>query len=474
MTARILVVDDIPANVRLLEAKLMAEYFEVLTASDGPAALEVANTQAPDLILLDVMMPGMDGFEVAERLKADPKTRHIPIVMVTALTDTADRVRGLEAGADDFLSKPVNDIALFARVRSLARLKVMMDELRVRHATTGEMDITGEVPQDAEDDAANGQILMVESEDLLAGKLTEFLTAAGHRIRRATGGAEALELGRTPGLDLIMVSLSLAGDDGLRLCSQFRSQEETRHIPILLILDETDLVQLAKGLDLGVTDYLVRPIDQNELLARTRTQVRRRRYHDRLHQMLDNSVSLAYTDALTGIYNRRYMDAHLDRKITEIASTQKPVSVMMFDIDHFKQVNDTYGHASGDEVLKAMAQRVSGGIRDFDMLARYGGEEFVVIMPSTPADLSLMVAERLCRKIAAEPFEASGSEAPLSITASIGVATTTDPTETAAALLARADTALYQAKDGGRNQVRSADAPEALSAPTAMAAAGAA
>ena len=95
MTARILVVDDIPANVRLLEAKLMAEYFEVLTASDGPSALEVDNAQAPDLILLDVMMPGMDGFEVAERLRANPKTRHIPIVMITALTDTADRVRGL-------------------------------------------------------------------------------------------------------------------------------------------------------------------------------------------------------------------------------------------------------------------------------------------------------------------------------------------------------------------------------------------
>ncbi len=475
MTARILVVDDIPVNVRLLEAKLMAEYFEVLTASDGPSALEVAHAQAPDLILLDVMMPGMDGFEVAERLRQDPKTQHIPIVMITALTDTADRVRGLEAGADDFLSKPVNDIALFARVRSLARLKVMMDELRVRNATTGELDIVGQVPQDAEEDAANGQILMVESEDLLAGKLTEFLTGAGHRIRRATNGTEALELGREPGLDLIMVSLRLAGEDGLRLCSQFRSQDQTRHVPILLILEENELVQLAKGLELGVTDYLIRPIDQNELLARTRTQIRRRRYHDKLHQMLDNNLSLAYTDALTGVYNRRYMDAHLDRKIMEIANTQKPVSVMMLDIDHFKPVNDTYGHASGDEVLKAVAQRVSHGIRDFDLLARYGGEEFVVIMPSTPADDSVMVAERLRRMIEAEPYEITGNETPVAITASIGVATATDPTETAEALLGRADAALYQAKDGGRNQVRSAGAPEAAApdAPAAVAAGGA-
>ena len=277
MTARILVVDDIPANVRLLEAKLTAEYFEVLTANDGFSALEAARAQAPDLILLDVMMPGMDGFEVAKRLKTDIKTRHIPIVMITALTDTADRVRGLEAGADDFLSKPVNDIALFARVRSLTRLKVMMDELRVRHATTGQLDITDKAPVGTEDDGRNGRILLVESEELLAEKLTEFLSTAGHDISRATGAAEALERSREQGMDLIIVSLHLAGEDGLRLCSQYRSQDETRHVPILLTLEEGDLEQLAKGLDLGVTDYLIRPIDQNELLARTRTQIRRRR-----------------------------------------------------------------------------------------------------------------------------------------------------------------------------------------------------
>ena len=464
MTARILVVDDIPANVRLLEAKLKAEYFEVLTASDGPAALEATQAQAPDLILLDVMMPGMDGFEVARRLKADPKTRHIPIVMITALTDTSDRVRGLEAGADDFLSKPVNDVALFARVRSLARLKVMIDELRVRHATTGQLEIADEGPLVAEDDAANGQILLVETVDLLAEKLAARLSAAGHEVQRATSSAEALERSREQGLDLLMVSLHLAGEDGLRLCSRFRSQDQTRHVPILLILDEDELEQLAKGLELGVTDYLIRPIDHNELLARTRTQIRRRRYHDKLREMLDKSVSLAYTDALTGVYNRRYMNAHLDRKIMEISDTQKPLSVVIFDIDHFKQVNDNYGHAAGDEVLKTLAERVGSSIRDFDLLARYGGEEFVVIMPSTPADVAAMVAERLRQRLETQAFGVSGHDHPLPITASLGVATTTDPMETADNLLARADAALYVAKRGGRNRVCSADAPEGTGA----------
>lgn len=459
MSARILVVDDIPANVKLLEAKLTAEYFEVLTASDGPTALEIAATQAPDLILLDVMMPDMDGFEVAQRLKADPRTCHIPVVMVTALSDTSDRVRGLEAGADDFLSKPVNDIALFARVRSLTRLKVMMDELRVRHAATNQVEISAdEMLCDA---AATdpGRILLVESHEIISARLAEYLTEAGHEVDCVASGPDALEHGRAQSFDLIIVSLHLAGEDALRLCSQFRSHDETRHVPILLVLEADELEELAKGLDLGVTDYLIRPIDRNELLARTRTQVRRRRYHDQLRDMLDKSVSMAYTDSLTGVYNRRYMNAHLDRKIMEIGNTAKPVSVMLFDLDHFKVVNDTYGHAAGDEILKGVARRVDASIRDFDLLARYGGEEFVVIMPNTPADVAVTVADRLRGRLEAERFPIPGNEEPIAVTTSIGVATTIDPTETAESILVRADTALYAAKKAGRNQVCSDDVP---------------
>src|SRR5687768_10867440 len=135
MSARVLVVDDLLPNVKLLEARLTAEYFNVTTAFSGPEALEAATSNPPDIVLLDVMMPGMDGFEVCRRLKADPRTRHVPVVMVTALSDVEDRIRGLEAGADDFLTKPVNDVALYARIRSLVRLKMLSDEWRLRQST---------------------------------------------------------------------------------------------------------------------------------------------------------------------------------------------------------------------------------------------------------------------------------------------------------------------------------------------------
>ena len=457
MTARILVVDDTPANLRLLEAKLTAEYFEVVTATDGPSALDLAASNAPDLILLDIMMPGLDGFEVAKRLKTDPATQHIPIVMVTALTDSADRVRGLEAGADDFISKPVNDVQLFARVRSLTRLKVMMDELRIRHMATGRFQMAGKDPYGDEDEAVVGKILLVDSADQTAEVMCGYLQEAGHEVKLAVNSAEALEHGRSSAFDLVIVALRLQGEDGLRLCSQLRSHEETRHVPILMILDEVDLKQLAKGLDIGVTDYLVRPFDRNELRARTRTQIRRRRYHDRLRNMLESSVSLAYTDTLTGVYNRRYMDDHLARKIAEIAGTAKPVSVMIFDLDYFKKINDTFGHACGDRILKGVAERVSTSIRDIDLVARYGGEEFVIIMPSTPAEVAFTVAERLRVRLVEEPFAVPGHTDGLPVTASIGVATTTDPADTVEGLLSRADAALYAAKEAGRDRVCAAE-----------------
>src|SRR5678815_2278275 len=142
MTARVLVVDDVELNVKLLEAKLASEYFEVVTAYNGHSALELAEAEPPDIVLLDVMMPRMDGFEVCRRLKANERTTDIPVVMVTALSDVSDRLRGLESGADDFLTKPVNDVALFARVRSLVRLKTMVDELRLRQATGESMGLS--------------------------------------------------------------------------------------------------------------------------------------------------------------------------------------------------------------------------------------------------------------------------------------------------------------------------------------------
>ena len=162
MTARVLVVDDVPANVRLLEARLSAEYFDVVTAMSGKEALAICERAECDLVLLDVMMPDMDGFEVCRRLKSNPATHHIPVVMVTALDQPSDRVRGLEAGADDFLTKPIPELVLIARVRSLARLKMVTDELRMRVLTSREIGIEAPEREAVADTGRDGRVLIVD------------------------------------------------------------------------------------------------------------------------------------------------------------------------------------------------------------------------------------------------------------------------------------------------------------------------
>src|SRR5438874_8374696 len=234
MTARVLVVDDILANVKLLEAKLTAEYFDVLTACSGIEALAEIQEHDPDIVLLDVMMPGMDGFEVCRRIKQDPKSAHLPVIMVTALDQTADKVAGLESGADDFLTKPVDDAALFARVRSLVRLKMMSDELRMREASGGSMGLADPAPTLSEN-SPTGRILVIEDRPDAASAFASAL-GTGNELVHVDRFEEALTRARTGDFDLIIVSLGLRGFDALRLCSQLRSLQEVRNVPILVLV----------------------------------------------------------------------------------------------------------------------------------------------------------------------------------------------------------------------------------------------
>ncbi|AWK87287.1 PleD family two-component system response regulator [Azospirillum thermophilum] len=453
MSARVLVVDDVLPNVKLLAAKLTREYFNVITAFNGPEALDLINREAPDIVLLDVMMPGMDGFEVCERIRSNPATMHIPVIMVTALSDVADRVRGLEAGADDFLTKPVNDIALFARVRSLVRLKMMMDEWRLRESTSGQFGVIERSGSLLNESYERARVLILEDSALDLEKVAETLERDHHEVLSSDSCAKALEQALNTELDLVVISLTLMNEDGLRLCSQLRSHERTRQVPILLMVDEGDLNHVAKGLDLGANDYVIKPIDRNEMLARARTQIRRKRYQERLRSNYEHSLSMALTDSLTGVFNRRYVNAHLPRLLERAIDSHKPVSVLMFDIDHFKVVNDSYGHSVGDEVLREVSARASRNLRTFDLVARLGGEEFVVILPDTDGEAALIVAERLRHRIAETPFAVSAEVGQINVTVSIGISVGGRLGDTAEGLIRRADDALYEAKRLGRNCV---------------------
>jgi two-component system cell cycle response regulator len=454
MTARVLVVDDLVANLRLLEARLVAEYFEVLTATNGAAALEICARGQCDIVLLDVLMPGMDGFEVCRRLKQNPRTAHIPVIMITALDQPADRVAGLEAGADDFLTKPVNDIALITRVKSLVRLKMLTDELMMRASTSSDFGLD-EAFDPMALDGEGGKVLLVEDDHGTAQRMTEVLGPT-HRVDCETEPQEALFRAAENDYDLAIVSLNLRQIDGLRLCSHLRSLDRTRLLPILVVADPEDNVRLLRGLDLGVNDYLVRPIDRNEMLARVRTQVRRKRFSDRLRDNVQMTIEMAVTDGLTGLHNRRYFERQLSILVNQAVAREKPMSVLVLDIDHFKQINDSYGHAVGDDVLREFSRRIRKAIRGIDVASRMGGEEFVIVMPDTDAALSFLVGERLRQKIAAEPFRIPESEEAIEVTVSIGISSLLSTDDTPEALMKRADDALYTAKRAGRNRVSAA------------------
>ena len=451
MTARVLIVDDIPTNVRLLEARLTAEYYDVVTANSGPQALEICQTTDVDIVLLDVMMPDMDGFEVCKRLKANPRTHHVPVLMITALDQPSDRVRGLEVGADDFLTKPVDDMQLMARVKSLVRLKSLTDELRARALTGQQIAIEDALRAMDQITTSAGSILVIDTDARHAERIKGYLTPE-HKVDVLTQPADAVFQVTGAQYELVLIAMALDDFDPLRVCSQIRTLEHTRTLPIILMSDDVDKPRVVRALDLGVNDFISRPIERNELAARVRTQIRRHRYAQELRQSVNNTMALAVTDDMTGLYNRRYFDRHLGVMLGKAQAQDRDMAVMILDIDHFKSVNDTHGHDIGDAVLKEFSLRLKRNIRGVDLACRFGGEEFVVLMPDTDFRQAEAVAERVREAVAERGFEV-GTTRPLAVTVSVGVTLHESLADTPETLIKRADVALYRAKREGRNRV---------------------
>jgi two-component system, cell cycle response regulator len=452
MTARVLVVDDIEANRRLLKAKLEAQYFIVMLAESGQQALDIVKAEMPEIILLDVMMPGMDGYEVCRRLKADPQTSFIPVVMVTALNDAEDRIKGLNAGAEDFLTKPVDDFSLMSRMGALMRYNAVASELRQRQAIGLK---SGGVDEFIKEDLGQpARVLIVDRQPRTAQRMSQMLRDDGHTAITMLESENLGELANS-GVDVLIISLLDRKFDGLKLCAHFKMNEATRALPIIVVCEPDDRARAGKGLDIGASDVIFAPVDRQELLARVRTQARRLRYIEMLRKRVDRGLELSVVDQLTGLYNRRFMMTQMHQLVQRSVMGGKALSVMSADIDHFKSVNDTYGHDAGDEVLQELANRLRENVRPLDVVCRPGGEEFVVVMPETPGDLACAAAERIRRAIAHAPFSITTGGRQINITVSCGVSTLTGAHDSIADLLKRADTALYQAKSGGRNRVES-------------------
>jgi len=458
MPGRIIVVDDIATNRLIARAKLAANYFDVIEAENGAEAIELAEREQPDFILLDVMMPGMDGFETCRRLKSAPGTMHIPVVMLTGLDQREDRLRGLDAGADDFLSKPFPDTALFTRVSSLIRMKLMVDELRLRHQTSRELGLDSNGPVDPGPNFSDSSILLASTpSDPMAATVDEIRQRLGCAIELANGEAHARALLASNDYDVCIVGPNLDDGDSMRLASQLRIRPEFRSVAVILVLPDADWNRVNLAMEMGVADYLTYPPDFAELTARLKIQLRRKHYSDRLRSAVHDTMLMAATDPLTGLYNRRYGYNHLDALIRRQPSDGSRLAAMVLDLDRFKSINDRFGHAAGDEVLCEFSRRLRESVRGIDLVSRIGGEEFLVVMPDIQAENAEGVAERVRRAVERSGFAFAGSPSPIEVTVSIGLAFHTAG-ETGSSLVARADEALYRSKNGGRNRITLAEA----------------
>ena len=457
---RILIVDDEPFNVKLLRAVLSPEPYHILSASSGEEALQKVGEQAPDLILLDIMMPGMDGYEVTKSLKSNPNTRDIPIILVTALDGAENKIKGLEAGADEFLNKPVDKAEIKARVKSLLRLKRYQEQLKARVYSEAHLTLPHGQEGLTNEKTSLPSVLLVEDDEKDSHLLLAQLYGQPYDIKCVRSGEEALSLVQRERVDLILLDLLLPGMDGFAVTKRLKEVEETSNIQIVAITSLRDLESRINGIELGVDDYLVKPINVHELKVRLSVLIKKKAYLDKLCSGYRSAVRSAITDKLTGLYNYAYFTIFLENEIKRAMRHDHALTLIMLDLDDFKRHNDDLGHLAGDQILKEFGLLISETVREIDLCSRYGGEEFVIVLPYTSLKLAMVTAERLRQTIATHSFLFTDAKGPRSITASMGVASYPSHGASVEELIRKADEALYDAKRKGKNCVcASSDSP---------------
>jgi two-component system cell cycle response regulator len=462
MSGRILIVDAVPTNRIILRVKLSAAYYEVVQADCAQAALAMTRKLAPDLVITAADLPDMSGRELCAILREQVRTASIPVIIVHGEDDPGARLASLAAGADDVLARPIDDLVMLARLRSLLRARDAEAELQLRDDTRRAL---GLAEQSAEF-VAPGLVRLVAIPRLSETKaLNEGLQKRiTDRVELVAPDDALRETARAP--DVVIIAESSDGSgEGLTLLPQLRASRHTRHSALIYIAQPHQRREAASALDMGANDLLISDLALDELAIRLKRQIARKRTNDRLRANMRDGLRAAVCDPLTGLYNRRYAVPHISRLAERAAQQNRPYALLLADLDFFKHVNDTYGHAAGDAVLVTLAQRLKDNLRAADLISRWGGEEFLVAMPDADRTAAKRTAERICRIMSQQPVTLPDGVR-LTVTLSIGVAIgkperDANPLD----LVELADQALYAAKNKGRNTVVMADTVRPLPSP---------
>ncbi|NRB19072.1 MAG: diguanylate cyclase [Rhodobacteraceae bacterium] len=463
MQGTILIIDGVATNRIMLKVQLSAAYYRVVQTDSVANALSVAQRCCPDLVLTAMTLPDGGAADVAAALAADPSLAQVPIIAVSGQNDNASRIEALSAGIDDVLHQPLGDVILQARIRSLIRSRSSRDDLSLQHeaAQTFEQPLS---ERECLAEIRNSKVALVAHDAPTAAQWAARLQSLVpyHLHSHQIGDIQQLMTDPVP--DVIVVELTkTATGPGLRLLADLRARAATRNSVVIAIPSPADANVAAEALDRGAHDVLQSGFNVQELALRLSTQLQHKARNDRLRATVRNGLRAAVEDPMTGLYNRRYARPFLDRVARNAVDCDEHFALMLIDLDHFKQVNDRYGHPAGDAVLVEASNRLLKQLRPVDLLARVGGEEFMIVMPGLGAAQASEIAERLCRQINATPFQVAGIDEPIHVTTSIGLAIgggdpcagpsrKSRPTSVTD-LIADADRALYGAKDAGRNQV---------------------
>ncbi|MFT5624020.1 MAG: two-component system cell cycle response regulator [Lentimonas sp.] len=456
MSGRILIIDAVATNRIVMKVKLLSAQYDVVACATQADGLLTFSDHRPDLILINLSDQVEDHHAFCRALKDDHLTSDIAIVG-TGISDTSRaRFAALDAGADDILTRPINDTFLLARIRSLLRKRHTPAELWLREGAQRALGFE----ETATLFEAPPRVTLLTANSTMSTGLIARLNRINPLGVVPHAFDEALkDISNTDAPDLFVIdstTMQNPREDLFRMVAELRSRVKTKNTSQLVILPADAVETAAMALDLGADDVVTTQISSGEMKMRCDALARQKRQQDRLRTTVRDGLQAAVTDPLTGLYNRRYATPYLLEISKQSRRTGQKFAVMMIDIDHFKVINDKYGHAAGDAVLVELASRLRKNLRVIDLIARVGGEEFLVALPHSTAEQAQIAANRLCTLVNQKQFEIGHGFKPLRVTVSVGVAVgCANSTEMVCAdnMCHQADGALYLAKSAGRDQV---------------------
>jgi two-component system cell cycle response regulator len=459
---KILIIDGISTNRIVLKVKLTTAFYQVEQANSLKEALALIQAERPDLVITALQLPDGTAAQLCEHLHASADTTNLPVLAISAAPDANTRLHTLRAGAFDVMDKPVDETLLLGRVRNMLRTGHTIAEWQIRDETVGALGLA-EAPAEF---LANARISLIGMEaGALQGwaRLMQPHMRAKYSVTLLSDAMAALHNGPPPdGIVLALPQDPVQSDTCMRLISALRASGQTREIALMVLQPSPDPTRATTILDFGADDLMTGPFDAPELGVRLKAVLRRKRHVAHMLQSVRSGLREVAIDPLTNLYNRRYAMPYMHKLVQHNGQSESQFAVIVADMDHFKRINDLYGHASGDAVLIETARRLRETVRGGDMVARMGGEEFLITLPSTDIATARNVASRLCHAIGSTPFHIPGAEQPVQVTITIGLATNAalnqsrprTAIEDVETLLDHADKALYAAKTEGRNCVK--------------------